>query len=64
MLVKKWKVTRNFFWHSLRRENIEMFIVTDEFGKQVCSGDTVRRAVLNAMRIAKEHQIAVEVVGD
>ena len=64
MSIKKWKVTRNFFWNSTKRQQIEIFIVTDEFGKQVCSGASIRAAVLNALRIAKEHNIAVEVVGE
>lgn len=64
MSIKKWKVTRSFFWHTMKRKSVETFIVHDEFGKPVCSGRDIRSAVVSALRIAKELNVAVEVVGD
>lgn len=48
----------------MKRKSVETFIVHDEFGKPVCSGRDIRSAVVSALRIAKELNVAVEVVGD
>lgn len=62
--MKTWKVVRSFFWHAMKRQSVETFIVHDEFGKPVCSGRDIRSAVESALRSAAELKIAVQVVGE
>ena len=62
--MKTWKVTRSFFWHTMKRQSVETFIVHDEFGKPVCGGRDIRSAVESALMIAAQLKIAVQVVGE